>query len=292
MNTLPVVAVLGLGAMGHAFAANLVTKGFIVRGWNRTRQRGEDLAAAGMTLCDTPRKAVSGARVIIVMLPDDAAATEVIHGPDGVLELLDNQAIIAQMGTIGSAATERLSRMVAQVRPDVVFLDAPVSGTKTPAENAQIMVLASGDRQRAAAIEPVFSAIAKATKWFGPAGGGTRMKLVVNAWLIAMMQGMSESLQLAQQLGFTPDDFWDVLEGGPLAAPYVKNKLEMIKADNYAPQMQLIWALKDANLALDAAGSGHMPVLRTTADLWQCAVDAGLGEEDIAVVYRYLRDHH
>ncbi len=291
MKILPVVAVLGLGAMGHAFAANLVKKGFTVRGWNRTRQRGEDLAAEGMTLCDTPRQAASHAQVIIVMLPDGACAADVISGPEGVLDILDSGAIIAQMGTIGSDATDRLSRQVEQSRPDVVFLDAPVSGTKTPAENAQITVLASGDRQRAAAIEPVFSAIAKGTKWFGPAGGGSRMKLVVNAWLIAMVQGMSESLQLARELGFTPTDFWDVLEGGPLAAPYVKNKLEMIKSDNYEPQMQLIWALKDANLALDAAGADRLPGLRTTAAIWQQAVDAGLGELDIAVVYRYLCEH-
>jgi len=288
MNTLPVVAVLGLGAMGHAFAANLVKKGFTVRGWNRTRRRGEDLVADGMTLCDTPRQAAAGAQVIIIMLPEGAAAGDVINGAQGVLDMLERGAIIAQMGTIGSDATDRLSRLVARDRPDVVFLDAPVSGTKTPAENAQITVLASGDRQRAAAIEPVFSAIAKGTKWFGPAGGGSRMKLVVNAWLIAMVQGMSESLRLAQELGFTPADFWDVLEGGPLAAPYVKNKIELITSENYEPQMQLVWALKDAKLALDAAGEGHLPGLRTTADVWQRAVDAGLGEQDIAVVYRYL----
>src|SRR5471030_573167 len=142
MNTLPVVAVLGLGAMGHAFAANLVKKGFTVRGWNRTRRRGEDLAANGMMLCDTPRQACSGAQVIIIMLPDGPIAEDVISGPQGVLDSLDSGAIVAQMGTIGSDATDRLIRRLAQARPDVVFLDAPVSGTKTPAENAQITVLA------------------------------------------------------------------------------------------------------------------------------------------------------
>jgi len=288
MNKLPVVAVLGLGAMGHAFAANLVKKGFTVHAWNRTRQRGEDLAAAGLKLADTPRDAVKDADVVLVMLTDAAATESVIIGEGGIINHLKPATILVQMGTIGMASTDKLAAAVAAARSDVIFLDAPVAGTKTPAENAQITVLASGDRQRAAAIEPVFSAIAKGTKWFGPAGGGSRMKLVVNAWLIAMVQGMSESLRLAQELGFTPADFWDVLEGGPLAAPYVKNKIELITSENYEPQMQLVWALKDAKLALDAAGEGHLPGLRTTADVWQRAVDAGLGEQDIAVVYRYL----
>ncbi|WP_413728639.1 NAD(P)-dependent oxidoreductase [Sodalis sp. RH19] len=288
MNTLPVVAVLGLGAMGHAFAANLVKKNFTVRGWNRTPGRGEDLAAAGMTLCDSAREAAGNADVVIVMLTDAAATEAVITGGDGILAALKAGAVLAQMGTIGVESTDQLYRAVTAARPDVVFIDAPVSGTKAPAENAQITVLAGGDRARAAAVEPVFAAIARGTQWLGAAGAGARMKLVVNAWLIAMMQGVAESVDLAQALGFSPDNFWDALEGGPLAAPYVKNKLAMIKADDYTPQMQLSLALKDANLALDAAGNRAMPGLRTIAGVWRQAVDAGLGAQDIAVVYRYL----
>ncbi|NDL61793.1 NAD(P)-dependent oxidoreductase [Acerihabitans arboris] len=288
MNSLPVVAVLGLGAMGHAFAANLVKKNFNVRGWNRTRRRGEDLAAAGMTLCDAPREAAGGADVVIVMLPDAAATEAVITGAGGILAGLKPGAIIAQMGTIGVESTDKLYRAISAARPDVVFIDAPVSGTKAPAENALITVLAGGDRARAAAVEPVFGAIAKGTQWLGDVGAGSRMKLVVNAWLISMVQGMAESVDLARELGFSPDDFWGVLEGGPLAAPYVKNKLAMIKADDYTPQMQLTLALKDANLALAAAGDRPMPGLRAIAGLWRDAVDAGLGEQDISVVYRYL----
>ncbi|WP_413742680.1 NAD(P)-dependent oxidoreductase [Sodalis sp. RH15] len=288
MNNLPVVAVLGLGAMGHAFAANLLKKGFTVRGWNRSPHKGDDLAAAGLTLCNTPREAVRDADVVISMLTNAAATEEVIIGDKGIVEHLKPGAVVVQMGTIGITSTEKLDKTIAKARADVVFVDAPVSGTKAPAENAQITVLASGDRARAAAVEPVFGAIAKGTKWLGGAGAGSRMKLVVNAWLISMVQGMTESLFLAKTLGFTPDDFWAALEGGPLAAPYVKNKLEMIKSGDYTPQMQLSLALKDANLALDAAGSEDLPGLSVIKEFWQNAVDAGLGEQDLAVVYRYL----
>lgn len=288
MNQRPTVAVLGLGAMGHAFAANLLKNDFTVYGWNRTRARGEDLLAAGLQLTDSAEQAVASADVVIAMLSDGDTTQAVLND---VLPQLKQAAVVCQMGTIGIAATEQLIATFNQRRPDAVFIDAPVSGTKAPAENAQILILASGDRQRAAAIEPVFAAISKGAKWLGEAGAGSKMKLVANAWLVSMVEGLAESTRLAEQLGFSPDDFWQVLDGGPLAAPYVKGKLAMITGGEYPPQMHLTWALKDARLALEAAGDTAMPGLETIAALWQKAVDAGYGEKDLSVIYRYLQEN-
>ncbi|MEJ4044251.1 NAD(P)-dependent oxidoreductase [Erwinia sp. SLM-02] len=288
MNQRPTVAVLGLGAMGHAFAANLLKNDFTVSGWNRTRARGEDLLAAGLTLSDSAGQAVASADVVIAMLSDGETTLAVLND---VLPQLKQGAVVCQMGTIGIAATEQLIATFNQQRPDAVFIDAPVSGTKAPAENAQILILASGDRQRAAAIEPVFAAISKGAKWLGEAGAGSKMKLVANAWLVSMVEGLAESTRLAERLGFSPEDFWQVLDGGPLAAPYVKGKLAMISGGEYPPQMHLTWALKDARLALEAAGDTAMPGLETIAALWQKAVDAGYGEKDLSVIYRYLQEN-
>ena len=285
MNQHPSVAVLGLGAMGHAFAANLVKKDFPVAGWNRTRARGEDLAANGMTLHDAPQQAVADADVVLAMLSDGPTTESVLQQ---IASSLRQNAVFCQMGTIGVEATDRLIAYLAQQRPDVVYIDAPVSGTKAPAENAQILVLASGDRQRAEKLEPVFAAISKGARWLGEAGAGSRMKLVVNAWLIAMMQGLAESASLARQFGFTTDDLWSVLEGGPLAAPYARVKLDTIKEGDFTPQMQLTWALKDAQLALDAAEDQSMPGMQHIAQLWQQAVEAGYGEQDLSVICRFL----
>lgn len=288
--TQPVVAILGLGAMGHAFATNLLKNGFTVRAWNRTRSRGEDLVSQGLALFDTPIEAVQSADVVITMLVDGAMTIDYLTGANGIVSHLKQNAIIAQMATIGIPATEQLVADIEKARPDVVFIDAPVSGTKKPAENAMITVLASGDHERAAAIDPVFAAISKGAKWLGKAGAGSKMKLVVNGWLIALMQGVAETMQLAEKMGFDADNLWDVLDGGPLAAPYVKGKLDMIKTDNYTPQMQLSLALKDAKLALDAMNDDNkMPGLKLTADLWQKALDMGLGEEDLASVYKYFK---
>jgi len=271
--------------MGHAFAANLLKKGFRVYGWNRTRARGEDLIAAGLTLTDSAAEAVQKADVVIAMLSDGETTEQVLHEAKAALK---QGATLCQMGTIGVEKTDALITFFAQARPDVVFIDAPVSGTKAPAENAQILVMASGDRSRAQAAEAVFDAIGKGTQWLGEAGKSSRMKLVINSWLIGLMQSLAESTRLADQFGFSTDDLWQVLDGGPLAAPYAKMKLGMMASDDYTPQMHLQWALKDAKLALDASDSS-LPALENIASVWQQAVEAGHGEEDLAVIYKYLK---
>ncbi|MFH8134472.1 NAD(P)-dependent oxidoreductase [Pantoea osteomyelitidis] len=287
MSQQPTVAVLGLGAMGHAFAANLLKKGFTVHGWNRTRARGEDLENAGLKLAEGPEQAVADAEVVIAMLADGNITESVFKQ---IEKSLKQGAIVCQMGTIGTEKTDALIAHLASARPDVIYIDAPVSGTKAPAENAQILILASGDKEKAQALEPVFAAISKGAQWLGEAGAGSRMKLVINSWLIGLMQSLAESTRLAEEFGFSTDDLWKVLDGGPLAAPYAKVKLGMIESGDFTPQMHLIWALKDARLALDAANHSQLPALKNIADLWQQAVDAGYGEQDLSVIYQYLKD--
>ncbi|WP_333498327.1 NAD(P)-dependent oxidoreductase [Kluyvera sp. CHPC 1.2972] len=285
MKALPAVAVLGLGAMGHAFAANLLKKGFTVYGWNRTPGRGDDLLSAGLIVRENAAQAASEAQVIIAMLTDGDATLAAIRA---VAPSCPQGATFCQMGTIGIQETADAIALLEALRPDMLYLDAPVSGTKAPAENAQILVMASGDASRASDAQQVFDAISRGTQWYGDAGNSQKMKLVINAWLISMMQGVAESMQLAKQFGFTPGQLWETLEGGPLAAPYVKGKLEMIRKEDYTPQMQLQHALKDARLALENAPQGTMPMMADIVDMWTQASQGGLAEQDLAAVYAWL----
>ncbi|MFU0870347.1 NAD(P)-dependent oxidoreductase [Kluyvera sichuanensis] len=285
MKALPAVAVLGLGAMGHAFAANLLKKGFTVYGWNRTPGRGDDLLSEGLIVRETAAQAASDVQVIIAMLTDGDATLAAIRA---VAPSCPQGATFCQMGTIGIQETADAIALLEALRPDMLYLDAPVSGTKAPAENAQILVMASGDASRASDAQQVFDAISRGTQWYGDAGNSQKMKLVINAWLISMMQGVAESMQLAKQFGFTPGQLWETLEGGPLAAPYVKGKLEMIRKEDYTPQMQLQHALKDARLALENAPQGTMPIMADIVDMWTQASQGGLAEQDLAAVYAWL----
>lgn len=219
------------------------------------------------------------------MLADGQATLQVLAQ---IAPACQPQAIYCQMGTIGLAETQEAIALLRERQPAMTFVDAPVSGTKAPAEKAQILVLASGDREKCSPAEQVFAAISRGTQWFGEAGNSQKMKLVLNAWLIAMMQGIAESAQLAKTLGFTPDQLWSALEGGPLAAPYVKVKLDAIANEQFAPQMQLAHALKDARLALSLSEPHTMPGLDNIAELWQQAADAGFAGQDLSSIYQWL----
>jgi len=283
--SLPKVAVLGLGAMGHAFASNLLKKGFTVTAWNRSPGRGDDLLAQGLAVHETAQQAVAEADVIISMLADGQATLSVLAD---IAPVSQPEAIYCQMGTIGVEETLDAMALLKQLQPGMTFVDAPVSGTKTPAENAQILVLASGEQDKCAAAEQVFAAISRGTQWFGAAGNSQKMKLVLNAWLISMMQGVAESTLLAKNMGFTPEQFWSALDGGPLAAPYIKAKLDTISKGQYQPQMQLAHALKDAKLALEQASPATMPALDKIASLWQQAVAEGFAGQDLSSIYQWL----
>ncbi|WP_027350108.1 NAD(P)-dependent oxidoreductase [Halotalea alkalilenta] len=282
------VAVLGLGTMGHAFAANLIKAGFEVWVWNRSPGKDEALVAAGAHRADSPAAAAREVSVLLSMVATADATEQIMFGDQGAAAGLPDGAVVAQMGTIGLEATKRLAARFEAERPDLVLVDAPVSGSKGPAERAQVLILAGGDRQRAQAIEPVFEAISKGTRWLGPVGAGSRMKLVVNAWLVNVMQGTAETALLAEQLGFSTDTLWSVLDGGPLATPYMKPKLDKIAASDFSTEMALDWGLKDARLALESGDAARLPGLAKIAEIWQEAAAAGFGEQDISAVAEYL----
>lgn len=275
--------------MGHPFAANLVKAGFEVWVWNRSPGKDTDLVEAGAKRASSPAEAAGHAKVVITMLSTAEVTQSVLLGDGGAVSAMKDGSILVQMGTIGIESTEELAQQISKEFPTIKFVDAPVSGSKGPAVNATILILAGGDKDQVKETEPVFDAIGKATRWLGPVGAASRMKLVVNAWLIMMMQGIVESSLLSKKLGFSNEDLWSVLEGGPLAVPYMKPKLAKISQDNYSTEMALDWGLKDAILALDSAEPSQLPSLKRVSEIWKEAADAGLGNDDISVVTKYLQ---
>src|ERR1022692_3224780 len=120
------------------------------------------------------------------------------------------------MGTIGVGATTEIAGRLREMRPDDLFPDAPVSGSKGPAETGQLLILASGPPAAQAIAGPAFAAIGRRTVWLGEAGQGSRMKLVVNAYMSVLIEGVAEALELASALGIDPARLDEVIEGGPL----------------------------------------------------------------------------
>jgi 3-hydroxyisobutyrate dehydrogenase len=180
------------------------------------------------------------------------------------------------------AATAEIAGRLGQSRPGVMFVDAPVSGSKGPAEAGQLLILASGPREAEVIVRPAFSAIGRKTVWLGEAGQGSRMKLVVNAYMSTLIEGVAEAIELASQLGIDYGKLAEAIEGGPLDAPIADAKLHKMARGDFAPEFPLEWALEDVDLALAAADGDTLPLLAALSRQWRAAVDAGHGREDVS----------
>jgi 3-hydroxyisobutyrate dehydrogenase len=275
------VAVLGTGIMGAPMARNLAAAGHEVRAWNRSRERAAPLAADGVAVAGEVAEAVRGADVVVTMLAD---ADAVLATVDAAGDL--GGAVWAQMSTVGIAGTERCAALAAE--RGVAFVDAPVLGTRQPAEAGALTVLASGADEARAPCEPVFAAVGARTLWLGEAGAGTRLKLVANAWVLALTEATAETFALAEGLGLDPRQLLDVVAGGPLDVPYLRAKGQMILERDFPPAFSLRLAAKDARLVEEAAGRHglDLPLLATVADRLGQGVEAGHGDEDMAATWR------
>ena len=256
----PRLAVLGLGTMGRGMAGSALRNGVPTVVWNRELERATQMAALGAEVAPTPVEAVRGVDMVITMVTDTEAVTTIALEL-GMLEALPPGAVWAQMSTIGVEGTATVSSLVEQARADVLFLDAPVSGSKVPAEQGKLVVFASGPEQARSIAEPVFDAIGQRTVWLGSIGAGSRMKLVNNTLLAFSAEGVANALALARRLGLDVRSVLDAFEGGPLLSPWETGKISRIAGNDYSPEFPLALALKDVHLALEEGDPERFAVL-------------------------------
>jgi 3-hydroxyisobutyrate dehydrogenase len=277
------VALLGTGIMGAAMARNLLGAGMEVRAWNRSTEKAGPLADDGATVVGDPTEAARGADFLLTMLADADAIEEVLR--DGVLPALAEGAVWLQMSTVGERGHATLAHLAAE--NGVAYVDAPVLGTKAPAEQGQLVVLASGPEPVRERCEPVFGAVGGKTVWLGEAGEGSRLKLVVNNWIVGLLGVLAETVAFARATGVEPRKFLETIEGGPLGLPYAQIKGGMMIAEDFPTSFSARLARKDAALVLAAAGARDLDMAVTAAvtTRFDEAIEAGHGEEDMAAVY-------
>jgi 3-hydroxyisobutyrate dehydrogenase len=282
------IAVLGTGIMGAPMARNLLAAGFEVRVWNRSIDKAQPLADDGAKVCGTPRAAADGADFVLTMLADVHAVTGMVESNDGPFrEGID--AIWLQMSTVGVEGNARLSSYAAE--HGISFVDAPVLGTKQPAEQGALTVLASGPDELRERCQPVFDALGSTTHWLGPAGQGTRFKLVMNNWVLALTTATAETIALAQGFGLDPQRFLDTIKGGPLDVQYAHVKGAAMIREEFPASFPVDGAAKDSRLILEAGSSAgvRLRLAEAVAEQMQAAVDAGHGRDDMAAVWTVVR---
>ncbi len=282
MTDQPTVALLGTGAMGAGMARNIAAAGIPLRVWNRTRAKAEPLAETGAEVAGSPAEAVRDADIVLTMLFDvDSVEATLDEARAG----LKPGAVLLQQSTVGVEGADRLAERAEEL--GLVYVDAPVLGTKKPAEDGALVILASGPDEAKDIVAPVFDAIGSRTVWVGPAGQGTRLKLVANSWVLTVVEGIAESLTLARALGVEPRQFLEVVKGGAMDAPYVQLKGSAMLDGDFTPAFGLDGAAKDAGLIVDAAraAGADLAVIEAVQQHFARALAAGHGDKDMAATF-------
>jgi len=276
------VAVLGAGTMGAGMTRSLLRAGHTVRVWNRTAARAEALAADGATVAGSPAEAVRGAEVVLVVLFDTAAVLDVLAEAAGDA---DPAAVWLQASTIGVDGTEQVAALAAE--RGLRLVDAPVLGTKGPAEQGTLVALLSGDPADIEAAGPVLDAISARSVDAGRRlGAATALKLVCNAWIATQNAAIGQSIALAEGLGLDPGLFLDATRGTAADSGFLQLKAELVRKGDYPPAFTLDGALKDVELIQDAARRAGVAddLLAALRRLYRRASEAGHGGDDMAAV--------
>jgi 3-hydroxyisobutyrate dehydrogenase-like beta-hydroxyacid dehydrogenase len=279
------VAFLGLGTMGAAMAANVLKRGYALTVWNRTPGRAPELVAAGAREAATPADAARDADVVLTMLADPAAVQVVLAGNHGALAQLRAGALVVDMSTIDPATARRMD---AEVRAGGGrFIDAPVSGTRKPAVDGGLLILAGGEAADVEAARPVLEAMGRIVH-VGGVGQGMAMKLVLNGLGAHMLTGFAAMMVLGAKQGLNPRTVLDVILGGAFASQLYAGKGPRMIAREFAPDFTVRLMRKDQDLVLATAEAlGYpMPTLRAVRDQLTAAIDAGFGDDDMAGLVR------
>lgn len=283
------VGFLGLGIMGKAMALNLLRNGFRVMVWNRTRSKCEGLAEHGACIGENPAAVVSMSKYTIAMLSDPSAALSVVFGKDGVLEQICDGKGYIDMSTVDADTSSKISEEI--TKKGGRFLEAPVSGSKKPAEDGQLIILAAGEKALYDEVIPFFDALGKKSFFLGPVGNGAKMKLVVNMVMGSMMKALSEGLSLAGSSGLNQQTLLDVMDLGAIGNPMFRQKGPAMIQSNYPTAFPLKHQQKDIRLAL-ALGDENavsMPVAAAVNEDFKRARSLGLGDLDFSAVHEIVK---
>lgn len=278
------VAVLGLGTMGAPMAANLAAAGHALTVWNRSASPAPDGARRAASIAE----AVAGQDVVLVCVADDAAARAVVLGRDGALAHAGPGTVVVDMSTVSAAVSDEEHAQAA--RAGVPFLDAPVFGSRGEAAAGGLWVVVGGDAAVLAQVRPVLEAVAASVHHLGPAGSGTRMKLVGNLLVAAQLQSLGEALTLAAAAGLDLDRVLDVVDVTDFRTPIYSGVGRAVRDGDYAPAFALRLMRKDAGLIQELAEQVGAPVpgVRVVTETLDAALEAGFGELHASALVRVL----
>jgi 3-hydroxyisobutyrate dehydrogenase len=285
----PSVAILGLGVMGMGMARRLLSQGFTLAVYNRSRDKAAPLQAEGAFVAATPREAAAKAQIIISMVADDPASREVWTGENGALAGAAPGSLLIESSTLSIGWIKELAAKAAEHK--CRFLDAPVTGTKPHAASGELLFLVGGPAEFVEAARPVFSVLGRDVIHLGPLGSGSLMKLVNNFLCGVQAASFAEALSLAQAGGLDRHKAMSILAAGAPGSGIVKRVAERIESKDFTPVFALQWMAKDITYAINSAEEKGLKLPTASAALseFKEAIAQGYGGEDFAAITKARR---
>jgi 3-hydroxyisobutyrate dehydrogenase-like beta-hydroxyacid dehydrogenase len=284
----PSIGFMGLGIMGSAMAANVARAGYPLTVYNRTAGKSAALEKLGARLADNPRDLAEAAEIIIAMVTGPEALNGLLWERDGAARAFAAGKVFINMSSVPPAYTRELH---AQLAPTgVTFLDAPVSGTKKPAEEGTLIILAGGARESVESATPLLQTMGKKVVYCGTVGQGSMMKMAINLLLGIMMEGFAEVLNFARMGGLTINAMLDVIHSGPLNCGLYQVKAPMVQEKDFPPSFPLKHMTKDLRFVADTAFDTGAPVPAglMMLHLYRLGVGRQWGDLDFAAISKLL----
>ena len=282
------VGFMGLGTMGSPMAGNILRAEYPLTVYNRSSEKTAPLAQLGARVAPGPRELAHASAVIIAMVTDPEALDALLWGPDGAAAAMDRTKVFINMSTVSPRYTRELSERLAP--SGVTFIDAPVSGSKKPAEEGTLIILAGGNQERVTELTPLLETMGKKVIYCGEAGQGSMMKMAMNLLLGIMMEGFAEAISFGARGGLAEETIVETIFAGPLSCGLYRLKSAMFREKTFPAQFPLKHMCKDLKLLVDTAQENGAPVPagQTMLQLYRLGVGQQWGDLDFAAVYKVL----
>lgn len=282
------IGFIGLGIMGSRMAANLLDAGYELSVYNRTKSKAEPMMEKGARWADSPAQIAGGSDVVFTMVPTPEAVREVATNENGLLSHMGPEVIWANCGTINPSFARQMAAECS--RRGLRFVDAPVAGSKIPAEKGELLFLVGGDNKDVERCRPLFDIMGKKTVYAGEAGMGSALKMLFNLLLGAGMAAFAEALNLGESIGFSKETLFEILIGSPVVPAFIQGKRGKIESGDFAPEFPLKWMHKDLQLASVTAyeQQAAIPVAAAIKEIFALAMRGGYGDNDFSAISRFL----
>ncbi len=283
------IGCIGLGIMGSRMAANLQKEGYKLNVYNRTKDKASELIQNGAIWCTNPKEVGEKSDIVITMLSTPEIVREITTKSNGLLAGMKKDSLWINCSTVNPSFTIDMG-LLAQDH-QIQYLDAPVAGTKGPAENGELLFLIGGDKVNIDRAMPLFEIMSKKTLHLGDIGKGAAMKMLINQLLGQSMVAFAEALVLGEAMGLEKESLFNILLNTPVVPPVMTAIRPKLEHSNYDPNFPLQWIQKDLHLSSVCAyeNSVASPNLNATKEVFAQAKQYGYGNQDFTAVYEFLK---